>query len=115
MKHLNGYNFLLALVFGSMLSVKATGANDFPLSGDSSLWKEIAPFFAPPDSLKGRLGDFRSPLRFYDGTRVKTKDDWQRRREEILERWHGVMGKWPVLLKQQKLIIDSTVQKEGYV
>lgn len=115
MKHLNGYSFLLALVFGNMLCVNATRINDFTLPGDSSLWKEIAPFFVPADSLKGRLGDFRSPLRFYDGTRVKTKGDWQRRRGEILERWHGVMGKWPQLLEEQKLIIDSTTQKEGYV
>jgi len=79
------------------------------------VWKEIAPFFCPPDSLAGELGDFRSPMEFSDGTPVKTKDDWQRRRQELLEQWHGVMGTWPPLLEQQKLIIDSSVQKDGYV
>src|SRR5690606_7259096 len=82
---------------------------------DSTLWREILPFFSPPDSLKGKLGNFRSPLQFYDGKMVKTKDDWQRRREEILQQWHGLMGTWPPLLEQQKLTIDSTVQKDGYV
>jgi len=82
---------------------------------DSTLWKKIAPYFYPPDSLREQLGSYRSPLKFYDGTRVKTRDDWQRRRKEILEHWHGLMGTWPPLLEQQKLTIDSSAQKDGYM
>lgn len=98
--------YLLAMLF--FLPILSSGQ-------DSTIWKEIAPYFAPPDSLEGQLGNFRSPLQFYDGTRVKTTEDWQRRRTEILEQWHGLMGKWPALLDQQKLIVDSSTQKEGYV
>lgn len=82
---------------------------------DSTEWGEIARFFSPPDSLKGQLGDFRSPLQFYDGSPVKTQKDWKRRRTEILERWHGLMGEWPSLLEEQTLVVDSSLQKEGYV
>ena len=115
MRNLNNYFLLLTLIFGSLLCISAANAKNSFLLGDTALWKGIAPYFAPPDSLKGQLGDFRSPLQFYDGTEVKTKDDWQRRRKEILEQWHDLMGNWPPLLEQQKLIIDSTIQKEGYV
>src|SRR5690606_6524332 len=108
--------FLLIKLF--FLFVGYVNAANMPISSlkqDSTLWEGIAPFFSPPDSLKGQLGDFRSPLQFYDGTWVKTKDDWQRRRKEILKQWHGLMGKWPPLMEQQKLIIDSSIRKEGYV
>ena len=80
----------------------------------NAVWSEIKPYFTPPDSYAGQLGNFRSPLQFYDGTPVKTKADWERRRNEIRKQWHGMMGEWPALLEDQKLIIDSTVQKDGY-
>src|SRR5690606_1681883 len=82
---------------------------------DSIARQQIAQFFTPPDSSKEQFGDFRSPLQFYNGTWVQRKEDWQRRRMEILERWHSLMGKWPPLLKQQTFVIDSSVHKEGYV
>lgn len=115
MKNLNSYYLLTALFFASILCVNAADKNHRSSPQDTALWKEIFPFFAPPDSLKRQLGTFRSPLQFYDGTWVQSKEDWQRRRAEILNRWHSLMGKWPPLMKEQKLIIDSSVQKEGYV
>lgn len=98
------YTLLLSFC---LLSVLAYGQK-------KDVWDEIKPYFTPPDSFAGQFGNYRSPLRFYDGTAVKTKADWQRRRNEILEQWHSMMGKWPDLLEDQKLIIDSTVQKDGY-
>lgn len=77
--------------------------------------QDLSLFFTPPDSLTHRLGDYRSPLQFYDGRWVKTPADWQQRRTEILTRWHSLMGQWPPLLKDQQLIIDSSVQQKGYV
>lgn len=115
MRNLNSYFLLWTLVFGSILCISAANAKNSFLLGDTALWKGIAPYFTPPDSLKGQLGDFRSPLQFYDGTKVKTKDDWQRRRTEILEQWQDLLGNWPPLLEQQKLIIDSTIHQDGYV
>src|SRR5688500_11369281 len=80
----------------------------------SEIWKKIAPFFAPPDSLRDVMGTYRSPLTFYSGERVKTKRDWKRRRDEIRSKWHDMMGEWPALMKDQKLEFLDSVRKEGF-
>src|SRR6266487_1738399 len=59
---------------------------------------ELAEFFAPPEQYRSDVGNFRSPLVFADGTRVRRPADWQRRREEILSTWHNIMGPWPPLI-----------------
>jgi Prolyl oligopeptidase family len=66
-------------------------------------------YFSPPSKYAGILGDFASPLKFYDGRPVRTAKDWPARRREILDRWHGIMGLWPPLLKKPRL---ATVKKE---
>lgn len=75
---------------------------------------KISPFFSPQAELKNKYGDFRSPLKFYDGRTVKTPEDWKRRREEILAKWNGMMGVWPALIKDQKIEIIESIHKEGY-
>lgn len=72
-------------------------------------WKKVEPFFSVPLEYKDQYGEFRSPLKFYDGRPVKNKKDWQKRRAEILTRWHEMMGSWPALITDQDIeIIDST-------
>jgi hypothetical protein len=44
------------------------------------------------------LGHYRSPLLFDDGRPVKTPEDWQRRRQEILRFWRASVGTWPPLI-----------------
>src|SRR5215217_7880876 len=66
-------------------------------------WQKIAPYFEPPKELAGKLGNYRSPLLFEDGSPVRDAKDWARRREEILKKWHGVMGPWPELIQRPKL------------
>ncbi|MHC4727404.1 MAG: prolyl oligopeptidase family serine peptidase [Planctomycetota bacterium] len=63
----------------------------------------IAPFFSPPPKLTNDFGKYRSPLKFYNGTPVKTPGDWQRRRDEILKTWHGIMGNWPPMIDKPKI------------
>ena len=65
--------------------------------------RKLAPFFRPPAALAGDLGNYRSPLKFADGRPVRTAEDWQKRRQEILKTWHEIMGPWPALLKNPKL------------
>src|SRR6185369_16733808 len=60
-------------------------------------------FFAPPAEYRGKLGEYRSPLRFDDGTPVRTAADWPRRREEILRYWHQALGPWPPLIEKPRL------------
>jgi dienelactone hydrolase len=66
-------------------------------------------FFTPPEEFKGKLGDHRSLMQFDDGTPVKTREDWARRREEILGYWQRVMGAWPPLLEKPRV---KYVEKE---
>lgn len=81
---------------------------------EEAIWSKISPYFSPPAELKGKLGDFRSPLKFYDGQIVKTPEDWKKRRVEILNRWNSLMGAWPALIKDQKMEIIESIHKNGY-
>jgi hypothetical protein len=85
------------------------------LSSKAEIWKKIAPYFSPPDSLRNVLGHFRSPLVFYDGRRVRDKQDWAERRSEIKARWHELMGEWPALIKDQQLQLLDSVRRDGIV
>lgn len=79
------------------------------------VWKRIAPYFTPPDSLRGVLGNYRSPLAFYDGRTVKTKEEWESRKAEIRGRWHELMGAWPALIKNQDLEIADSIRRDGII
>lgn len=70
--------------------------------------------FSPPAKYAGQLGDFTSPLRFYDGRPVRTARDWPARRKEILDRWHKIMGPWPALLKKPNLVTVKKERRENF-
>lgn len=75
----------------------------------------IAALMQPPSQFEGRLGAYRSPLLFADGSPVRTAADWPRRRAEILAEWHGLMGAWPALLPQVPIEILSESRRETFV
>lgn len=77
-------------------------------------WARIARFFTPPPEFANERGNYRSPLLFADGSRVKTPEDWQRRRKEILGHWHGVMGEWPPLIERPKLEFLGETRRENF-
>jgi dienelactone hydrolase len=78
-------------------------------------WNIISGFFSPPQEYRDKYGDYRSPLKFYDGKPVTTPAEWKRRRIEILDRWNEMMGKWPPFITGQKPEILETVKKDGYL
>jgi hypothetical protein len=80
----------------------------------SPLPADLAPFFQPPAEFAGQFGNFRSPLKFADGTPVKTPADWARRREEIRRHWHEVMGPWPALLDQPRLVVREKTARDNF-
>jgi hypothetical protein len=84
--------FVLSL---SSLCLCITAAQSDP---SASPPEEIAGFFQPPEDFADDFGDYKSPLIFDNGTPVRNKADWQRRRREILKYWHGLMGEWPPLI-----------------
>ncbi|MEX2591918.1 MAG: prolyl oligopeptidase family serine peptidase [Anditalea sp.] len=83
-------------------------------SSNNSTWKKISPYFSPPKELQEKYGDYTSPLIFDNGKPVKTPQDWQKRRKEIMGRWHGLMGKWPPLLEDQEIEILETSRRENF-
>ena len=70
----------------------------------------LAPFFHPPAEFANQFGSYRSPLKFEDGTSVKTAADWVRRRGEILKQWHDLMGPWPPILQAPKVVFLPVVE-----
>ncbi|MDB5264248.1 MAG: Dienelactone hydrolase [Adhaeribacter sp.] len=79
-----------------------------------AIWNKIFPYFSAPEPLRDDYGKFRSPLTFYNGEEVKTPQDWQKHRQEILARWNGLMGKWPPFIKNQKFEILETIRRENF-
>jgi hypothetical protein len=80
----------------------------------ATIWSRISPDFSPPVEYEGKYGDYRSPLKFYDGRTVKTSKDWKERRTEILGQWNKMMGNWPPFLQDQKLEILDSTKREGF-
>jgi dienelactone hydrolase len=78
------------------------------------IWEAIAPYFSPPQRFKGIYGKYRSPLIFYNGDRVQTKQDWQKRSKEIRSRWMHMMGEWPSFLKKQKMTRLDSTRRDGF-
>jgi hypothetical protein len=86
-----------------------------PGRGDESsrAWDKISTHFEPPEDWAGKLGEYRSPLRFDDGEPVRSAADWSRRRKEILEYWTREMGPWPEVLDQPRLKVLREEEEDG--
>ncbi len=76
--------------------------------------ERIAPYFAPPEEFQDDFGDYRSPLKFADGSEVKSPEDWARRREEIRKQWHDLMGPWPEVITEPEVEILKTERREDF-
>lgn len=107
MNHISNMALVLVLIFVALASA------DEPASKDA-FWKKIEPFTKPPAKFAGKFGDYRSPLKFADGTMAKTPADWARRREEIRTTWHKRLGPWPPLVEKPKVKRLESVERDGY-
>jgi dipeptidyl aminopeptidase/acylaminoacyl peptidase len=103
---------LLALFLATAGTARLAAA-DHPLA--TPLPADMAAWFQPPPEFKDQFGNYRSPLLFADGTAVKSKADWTRRREEIVRHWHELMGPWPALIEKPRLEILERVERENFV
>jgi len=83
-------------------------------AADDTAWQKIAPFFKPPAELVNDFGAYQSPLKFADGTPVKSPADWAKRRQEILTTWHGLMGAWPPVLVKPQLDYLAKEQRDNF-
>jgi dienelactone hydrolase len=80
----------------------------------AALRQKLEPFAQPPEDFAGKLGSYRSPLRFADGSMATTPADWARRRGEILKTWHERLGAWPPLVERPAFKLLTTVDRDGY-
>ena len=110
---------ILKKLISVLFAVIITFPNSFCQKNNSKksddILEKLLPAFTPASDFKGNFGDYRSPLEFYDGRKVSTSKDWQKRREEILIRWNEMMGPWPALIENQKIEIVESIKKDGYI
>jgi len=105
--------WLIALLIGVGMGAAArVPAGDLPAREE--LWRRLEKCFQPPAEYAGQFGPYRSPLVFADGTRVKSPQDWARRRQEILATWHRRLGPWPPLVEHPALKLLESVSRDGY-
>lgn len=86
----------------------ALGAND------SAIPSELQLCFTPPPQYTNNFGKYRSPLLFESGDRITSPADWARRREEILNQWHDLMGPWPPLLQNTRMEVLTNQGRESF-
>lgn len=86
-----------------------------PVEVSENSWRTIAPYFYPPKEYEYSFHGYRTPLQFYDGSPVKDKADWKKRREEIRSRWTKMMGEWPPVLNQQEFEFIGKEKREDFM
>lgn len=96
------------LLFGSLVQ-----ASDPEAKTAEETWRRIAPFFSPPEEFVDQMGHYRSPLEFENGDPVETVEDWQKRRREILRRWHELMGPWPAVITSPDIDILAAERRDN--
>jgi hypothetical protein len=107
---------VIGLFLAACLSASMTEEDRFPdPESRQSLPAELEPFFRPPEQFRGDLGQFTSPLRFYDGRPVQTRAEWSERRREILSKWHEFLGAWPPLIKNPKIENRKQESRDSFV
>ena len=70
--------------------------------------------FAPPPEFAGKFGDYRSPLKFFDGREVKLAADWPAQRRDLVETWTGLMGAWPAVIEHPTLQVLTSERNDDF-
>lgn len=115
MKFVKKYSIVLVLFLCLFVTGRILGQPGDPHRTKKDIWNRIRTCFVPPDILKNQYAGYRSPLLFYNGDSVKTKQEWQKRRVEIRNRWMSLMGNWPPLINEQRIEILATEQREDFI
>jgi len=113
--NISGKTRSVGMVMGVVILLLGQVHGQGTRANSDQIWEFIAKDFEPSKEFAGNYGDFRSPLKFYDGRKVENAKDWEKRRQEILAHWHKLMGKWPPLMTDQKLEIVSSEKRENFI
>ena len=101
---------LMLAIIGLLLGVAPSSSK----ADDDATWNRLKPYFEPPAEFAQQFGEYSSPLKFYDGTPVKDAADWARRRQEILDRWNGLLGTWPALIERPLLERLESTRRDNF-
>src|SRR5262249_53127592 len=108
-----GHGFQCGFLLAAFLLVVVAAAASDQSASPEALWKKLEPFAQPPEEFAAKFGSYRSPLKFTDGTVVKSAEDWARRRDEILKTWHKRLGPWPPLVERPATKKLEKVERDG--
>lgn len=97
-----------------LLTMAAISVAQEQPAGADALWKKLEPWTKPPAEFEGKFGPYKSPLKFADGSEVKTPADWKRRRTEIAKTWTKRLGDWPAMVEKPLIKKLETVERDGY-
>jgi dienelactone hydrolase len=97
---------VFCLLFFTLIAAEQTTADE--------LWDQIKPFTQPPAEFAGDRGEYRSPLLFDNGERVKSAAEWATRRKEIAQKWSERLGPWPPLVEKPTVQRFASIEKDGY-
>ncbi len=103
---------LVGIIIGAIALLLAGGCTTNKPNGKNERALPLG-WFTPPDALANDFGAYRSPLRFDDGT-TATRRTWPKRRTEIFNYWHGIMGPWPPLLPHPGIDFISQRTRENF-
>ena len=79
------------------------------LSHAQDSWTKLEPHFSLPPEFANDFGNYRSPMIFADGSKVKTPGDWETRRTELKKEWEQRLGQWPDLITDPEVeVLEST-------
>ncbi len=110
------YSVSIITLFIFQINCKWTNTKvPYKNNNNNKTWKQISQYFVPPEELKNKYGEYRSPLLFENGDTVRIKTDWEKRRIEIKKKWMELMGEWPPIITNQQMEIIDTIQRENFI
>lgn len=107
------FRHIFTAIFASALLATA--------AAEKSFCPELAPYFHPPPELTGfgiypdllsidtakSMGSGKKPIR--------SKREWRRHRKDIKATWENFLGPWPPLLKNNRLRVLETTNREDFI
>ena len=108
-----GVQLMVNSIVATFLSAGVVIAQDVDRQ-EEGVWEKIAPFFRSPAGSAEGPDSYRSPLVFDDGRTVRTPEDWNERRREILRFWHKSLGPWPPLVEKPGVTVVETHDRENF-
>jgi dienelactone hydrolase len=79
---------------------------------NDTLWEKLKPYFTPPQEYVNDT-QYQPPFVFDNGKKVSNKAQWEKRKKEIRNRWHSMMGQWPAPIDHPKYEITDSLRREN--